>query len=135
MVKELLAAGTLALTLGSAGAAFAQDADQIAEGENVFKKCAACHQVGEGAENRVGPQLATMIGRQPGSLEGFRYSDGMVEYGETHEAWTEELLFTYLENPRQEVKGTKMAFAGLKKEEERQAVIAYMVSQQVPLTN
>jgi MATE family multidrug resistance protein len=134
MRMRLLAASALALGFGAAGAALAQD-DLIAEGEKVFKKCAACHQVGEGAENKVGPELADLIGRVPGSVADFKYSPAMVEFGEANGPWTEELLFTYLEDPRGQVKGTKMAFAGLKKPEEREAVIAYIVSQQVPMTN
>jgi len=134
MPKYLLAASTLALALG-AGAAMAQDAALIEEGESVFRRCAACHQVGEGAENKVGPELADLIGRKPGSVPDFAYSPAMVAYGEANPVWTEELLFTYLEDPRGLVKGTKMAFAGLKKPEEREAVIAYIVSQQVPKTN
>jgi cytochrome c2 len=135
MLKRLLAAGSLALAFGPAGAALAQDEALIAEGESVFRRCAACHQVGADAQNRVGPQLATLIGRKPGGLEGFDYSDAMIAYGEEHPEWTEDLLFTYLEDPRGLVKGTKMAFAGLKSEEDRRAVIAYIVSQQAPATN
>lgn len=131
MAMKMLAASALVLTFGAAGAAVAQDAAQIEEGEKVFKRCAACHQVGEGAENKVGPELADLIGRKPGTAPDFKYSPAMVEYGETHDAWTEELLLTYLENPRTEVKGTKMAFAGLKDEADRQAVIAYIVANQV----
>lgn len=131
MRNKLLAASTLALTLATGGAALAQDAAQIEEGESVFRRCQACHQVGEGAENKVGPQLATMIGRVPGTVEDFQYSEAMVAYGEENGPWTEELLLTYLEDPRGIVKGTKMAFAGLKDEADRQAVIAYMVANQV----
>ncbi len=131
MRNRLLVASALALAFGAAGAALAQDDAMIAEGEKVFKKCAACHQVGEGAENKVGPQLADVIGRTAGTLPEFKYSDGMIEYGAAGTVWSEETLFTYLENPRTAVKGTKMAFAGLKKPEEREAVIAYIVSQQV----
>jgi cytochrome c len=135
MRNRILAASALALSIGAAGVAVAQDAALIEDGEGVFRRCAACHQVGADAQNRVGPQLATVIGRKPGSLEGFRYSEAMVAFGEANAAWTEELLFTYLEDPRGIVKGTTMAFAGLKPEDDRQAVIAYIVSQQTPATN
>jgi cytochrome c len=125
MVRNLLAA---AMTMGlAAGPALAQD-DLAAEGEKVFRKCGACHQVGEGAENKVGPELNGVIGRTAGSLEGFKYSDAMIEAGAGGLVWDEATLKEYLENPRAMVKGTKMAFAGLKKEEERAAVIAYLAS-------
>lgn len=130
MRNRLLAASMLAASFAG-GAALAQDAAQIEEGEKVFRRCAACHQVGEGAENKVGPELADVIGRTAGTVEGFKYSKAMVEYGEAGNVWNEETLFAYLENPRQTVKGTNMAFAGLKDEADRQAVIAYIVSQQV----
>jgi len=94
----------------------------------VFKRCAACHAVGEGAENKVGPHLNGLIGRTAGTLPDFKYSEAMVEYGAAGNVWTEETLSTYLENPRKTVKGTKMAFAGLKDEADRQAVIAYIVA-------
>jgi cytochrome c len=131
MLKRLLAATTLAAAIGGAGTtlAFADEA-LIAEGENVFKRCAACHQIGPDAQHRVGPNLTTVIGRTAGTAEGFRYSKGMVEAGEGGLVWTPEVLEHYLENPRADVKGTTMAFAGLKKEEERQAVVAYIVSMQ-----
>ncbi len=125
---SLLAASALALSFGAAGAALAQDAAQVEEGEKVFKRCAACHAVGEGAENKVGPHLNGLIGRTAGTLPDFKYSEAMVEYGAAGNVWTEETLFTYLENPRTTVKGTKMAFAGLKDEADRQAVIAYIVA-------
>ncbi len=133
MRYQMFAAAALAASFGAFGSqALAQDAALIAEGENVFKRCAACHQIGPDAVNRVGPQLTTLIGRTAGTVEGFRYSKASVEAGEGGLVWTEEVLFEYLENPRAFMKGTNMAFAGLKKPEEREAVIAYIVSQQGP---
>ena len=128
---RLLAASALALSFGASGAALAQDAAQIEAGEKVFRKCAACHAVGEGAENKVGPELADVIGRTAGTAPDFKYSDAMVEYGAAGNVWDEATLKPYLENPRGVVKGTKMAFAGLKKPEELDAVVAYIASQQV----
>jgi cytochrome c len=129
MPKKLLAIATLALTLG-AGIASAQevDAELAAEGERVFRQCQACHQIGDGAQNRVGPMLTGVIGRTAGSLEGFRYSDAMVAKGEEGLVWDEDTLAPYLENPRQYVEGTNMAFAGLRQEEQRAAVIEYIKS-------
>ncbi len=114
-----------------AGAALADEA-LIAEGEKVFRKCAACHMIGPDAVNRVGPELTDVIGRTAGSVEGFKYSKAMIEAGENGKVWNNETLHDYLENPRGVVKGTNMAFAGLKKLEERDAVIAYIEAQQGP---
>lgn len=131
MLNRLIAATALAVAMGgtSATAAFADEA-LIAAGENVFKRCATCHQIGPDAQHRVGPELTDVIGRTAGTAEGFKYSKGMVEAGEGGLVWTPEVLEHYLENPRADVKGTTMAFAGLKKEEERKAVVAYIVANQ-----
>jgi cytochrome c len=109
-----------------AGPAWA--AGDAAEGERVFKKCAACHAVGEGAANRVGPHLNELFGRPAGGLDGFKYSKGMSEAGEGGMVWDDETLALFLEKPRDVVKGTRMAFAGLRKAEERENVIAYLRS-------
>jgi cytochrome c len=104
--------------------------DDLAEaGEKVFKKCAACHAVGEGAKDRVGPSLNGIIGRTAGSEEGFKYSPAMVKAGEAGLVWNEETLDTYLADPKADIPGNKMAFPGLKKEEDRKAVIAYITEE------
>jgi cytochrome c len=126
----LVVAGALALSFAAAGV-HAQDADQIAAGEKVFRKCAACHAVGADAKNKVGPELADVIGRTAGTAPDFEYSPAMIAYGEAGNVWDAETLSAYLESPKTVVKGTKMAFAGLKKPEERASVIAYIESQQV----
>ena len=108
---------------GSIGAAIAGD---VVKGEKVYKKCMACHMVGENAKNRVGPQLNGIIGRDVGDLEGYTYSSGMKEYAKTQAVWSEAALDAYLENPRKTVKGTRMSFAGLRKESDRVNVIAYL---------
>ena len=116
----------LALSALSTAPALAQDADQVATGEKVFRRCAACHQIGPDAENRVGPMLTGVIGRTAGTLEGFKFSKPMVEAGEGGLVWNDETLLAYLADPKALVKGTKMAFAGLKSEDDRHAVIAYI---------
>ncbi|CAM4364532.1 cytochrome c family protein [Palleronia rufa] len=98
-----------------------------AAGEKVFRKCMACHAVGEGAKTKVGPVLNGVVGRDVAANADFAYSEAMVEWG-ADKQWTPEVLSTYLENPRGTVKGTKMAFAGLRKEDERQDVIAYLAT-------
>lgn len=119
----LTAAATFALGVNGAFAE-SHSAGDVEAGATVFKKCAACHNVEE-AKNKVGPHLVNVIGRTPGSLEDFKYSKGMVAYGEEN-VWDEETLTAYLANPRGVVKGTRMAFAGLKKEEDLVNVIAYL---------
>jgi len=94
-----------------------------AAGEKVFKKCAACHKVD--GSNGTGPHLNGVVGRARGSVEGFAYSDGMAS---VHDAWTPELIEVFLTNPKADVKGTKMGFAGLPKIEDRANVIAYLAT-------
>jgi S-disulfanyl-L-cysteine oxidoreductase SoxD len=119
----------IGLVLLSALAVFpAHAAGDPVAGEKVFKKCAACHAVGEGAKNKVGPELNSLIGRVAGTAPDYAYSAAMKQAGADGKVWSEETLFTYLQNPRGEVKGTKMAFAGLKKEEEVNDVIAYLAT-------
>lgn len=122
MFSTVLRAAVLGLGLAviASPAAFA-DGD-VAAGKKVFRKCQACHVVEKG-KNRVGPSLYGVIGRKAGSVDGFKYSDAMSSYGEV---WTEEALDNYLQSPRDVVKGTKMAFPGLKKAEDRADVIAYL---------
>lgn len=104
-------------------AAAAIDADLAAQGEKVFGKCKSCHQVGEGAKNRTGPALNGIVGGPIGAAEGFKYSRTMADMGGV---WDEETLAAFLTKPRDVVKGTKMAFAGLRKEEEVAAVTEYL---------
>ena len=100
-------------------------AEDIVQGEKVFKKCRACHVV-DAEKNKTGPHLVNIIGRQAGSLESYkRYSKAMKASGII---WDAETLDGYLKSPKKYLKGTKMAFAGLKKEQDRQNVIAYLSS-------
>lgn len=104
----------------AAGRAEAQDA---AAGETVFKKCAPCHVANED-KNKIGPSLNGVIGRTAGTHPNFTYSKAMVEAGAGGLVWDEANLTTYLHDPKALVKGTKMAFVGLKKDEEdRKSVV------------
>lgn len=109
-------------------AAAAIDPALIVAGEKVFKKCKACHQVGEGAQNKSGPQLNGIVGKAAGAVDGFKYSKPMKKAGEDGLIWTEEELTAFLTKPKTYMKGTKMSFSGLKKEEEKLAVIQYLKS-------
>jgi cytochrome c len=102
--------------------AWAQDA---AAGEKVFAKCKTCH-VADQDKNKVGPSLKGVIGKQAGVHEGFKYSPAMVEAGKAGLVWDDAKLSEYLKNPKAVVKGTKMAFPGLKKDDEIANVIAYL---------
>ena len=103
----------------------AQAAGDAANGEDIFKKkCAVCHAVEEG-KNKVGPSLHGIVGKQAGSVDGFRYSSGMQNHDVV---WDAATLDPYLEDPRGVVKGTRMAFPGLKDAGERADVIAYLES-------
>lgn len=100
----------------------------VQEGAEVFKKCRACHDVGPGAKNKVGPLLNGIVGRAAGTIDGYSYSTANKEAGAKGLAWTEDVLFKYLEAPLAFMPGTKMAFAGLKDEQDRKDLIAYLKS-------
>jgi cytochrome c len=116
----LVTTGTVKLNIkGAAGPITSGD---VAAGAKVFKQCASCHTVVAG-QNRVGPSLHKLVGRKAGTVPGFKYSKANASSGIT---WTEQELFTYLENPRARIKGTTMAFVGLKAPKQRADVIAYI---------
>lgn len=110
-------------SLAFAPMALAQDAEN---GEQVFRQCRACHQVGPDAKNLVGPKLTGIIGRKAGTVEGFNYSQANKDSGTKGLVWTDDKLLAYLENPLTFMPGTKMAYAGLKDETARKDVIAYL---------
>jgi cytochrome c len=111
-----------ALTVLPLAAAPAMADPDPAQGEKVFGRCKACHVVDK-EQNRVGPHLVGIIGRPAGSVESFKYSDAMKSSGKT---WDEATLAAYLKDPKGYIPGNKMAFPGLKKEDEVEDVIAYL---------
>lgn len=100
--------------------ALAQDPEA---GKTIFKKCAACHAVGPGAKNKVGPHLNGLNGRAAGSVEGFKYSDAMKNSGIT---WDQATFAEYIANPKERIPGNKMIFAGTKDEIDRDDLFAYV---------
>jgi len=117
MLRAMIAAVALCASVAPAMAA------DPAAGEKAFAVCKACHRVGEGAKNTVGPTLNGVVGRPAGSVEGFAYSEAMKNSGLT---WDEATLTEYLKNPKAKVPGTKMAFAGVKDETKVANIIAYL---------
>ena len=97
----------------------------LAHGEKVFKKCSACHMIASGGKNMIGPNLWGVIGRTAGSVSDYKYSKAMVAYAKQ---WNFEEMNGYLIKPQAYIKGTKMAFAGLRKEKDRASVILYLNS-------
>ena len=95
----------------------------VVAGEKVFKKCAACHSIVKGGKNNIGPALYNVVGRDVGAVGDYKYSKALAAYGN---AWTFEELNGYLLKPAKWIKGTKMAFAGLRKEKDRASVILYL---------
>lgn len=118
MMKSL-GISALALTV-SAGLAFADD---LAAGEQSFKKCAPCHSIGEGAKNKVGPVLNGLNGRHSGSIPGFNYTDANKNSGIT---WDEKTFKEYIKDPKAKIPGTKMVFAGIKNDKEIDALWDYL---------
>ena len=121
MIKLSIAAGAALLALTTAS--FAEG--DVALGEKVFKKCAACHAVGPDAKNKVGPELNGVVGRPIASIADFKYSPAMTEFG-AGKVWDEATLTTYLADPKTAVPKNKMAFVGIKKDDEMKGVIAYL---------
>ena len=95
----------------------------ITAGEKIFKKCASCHSIIKGGKNKIGPALYNVVGRQVGGVSDYKYSKALLEYGKE---WTFEELNGFLIKPAKYIKGTKMAYAGLRKEKDRASVIMYL---------
>ena len=117
MRRATIAALTLAI---STGAALAQD---VAAGETSFRKCQLCHDVGEGAKNKLGPELDGLNGRKAGSVENFNYSEGLKSSGVT---WTQETFKEFIKDPRDKIPGTTMLFPGIKDDKELGDLWAYL---------
>ena len=95
----------------------------VDHGKKVWKKCSACHSIKKGGKNKIGPALYSVLGRNVAALDNYKYSKAFVAYGKS---WTFEVMNGFLKKPQSYIKGTKMAFAGLKKEKDRASVILFM---------
>ena len=109
-------------SMAAASTAPAQDA---AAGKTSFNKCMACHSIGEGAKNKVGPVLNGLDGRKSGTVEGYNYSDANKNSGIT---WNKDVFLEYIKDPKGKIPGTKMVFAGIKNEKESNDLWAYVSS-------
>lgn len=126
MKRLVLALSALLLAVPAARAE-----GDAAKGETVFRKCKACHEA-DTATNKVGPHLGDVVGRVPGTVADYNYSEPMKAFGAGGAKWDEATIDKYLENPKATVPGNKMAFPGLKKPEDRANVIAYLKSKAAP---
>ena len=95
----------------------------VVSGEKIFKKCAACHSINKGGKNKIGPALYNVVGRAVGGVDDYKYSKTLASYNKD---WTFEELNGFLQKPASYLKGTKMSYAGLRKEKDRASVIKYL---------
>ena len=126
--KPTEATATTVAAVEEAPAAPALDPDLVAKGEKVFKKCKSCHKVGAGAKNASGPHLNAIVGRVAAGVDGFKYSKALKKAADDGLVWNAETLDQFVLKPKKMIKGTKMSFAGLKKEKDRLALIEYLRS-------
>jgi cytochrome c len=120
MKKTTLGALAVITSMAAASSALAQD---VAAGKTSFNKCLACHAVGEGAKNKVGPELNGLDGRKSGTTEGYSYSEANKNSGI---AWNKEQFLDYIKDPKAKIPGTKMIFAGIKNEKEANDLWAFL---------
>lgn len=109
---------------GLSAPAFAEG--DATKGKKIFMQCQACHMVGDKAQNRTGPVLNGIVGREMASVEGYKYSPALKAKGDAGDIWDEAALTAYLENPRKYIPGNRMAYAGLKKPQDIADIIAYL---------
>lgn len=114
-----------AVVLMGTGASLAMADGDVKKGQKVFKKCKACHTINEGGKNKIGPNLFGVVGRSSAKVDGFKYSKVMKA---ANLEWNEENLDGFLKKPKKFMKGTKMSFAGVKKESQRKNLIAYLAT-------
>jgi cytochrome c len=120
MKTPILSSLVVVTSLISMSGALAQD---VTAGKSSFNKCMACHAIGEGAKNKVGPELNGLDGRKSGSAEGYSYSEANKNSGIT---WSKDQFLDYIKEPKAKIPGTKMVFAGIKNEKEANDLWAFL---------
>ena len=120
-MKKLISSALV--VIASMAAASGAQAQDVAAGKSSFNKCMACHAIGEGAKNKVGPQLNGLDGRKSGITEGYSYSDANKNSGIT---WNKDVFLDYIKDPKAKIPGTKMAFVGIKNEKEANDLWAFV---------
>ena len=118
-------AASACLWIALAGSCLASDGGR---GEDLFSQCKNCHEVGEGARNKVGPHLDGIMGRVAGTIDGFKYSKAMREAGEAGLVWSPETLSDYLEKPRSFIKGNRMSYRGMSDPDDRAALMSWLAA-------
>jgi cytochrome c len=124
-MKSVLAAAVVLAAMAQCLMVVGAQAQDVAAGEQSFKKCLPCHSIGEGAKNKVGPELNGLDGRHSGTAEGYSYSDANKNSGIT---WNKDVFLEYIKDPRAKIPGTKMIFPGIKNEKEAGDLWAYLAS-------
>jgi len=122
-MMKFVTLGLVVSALAVGAPAYAQD---VEAGAGVFKRCGACHAIGEGAKNKVGPELNELFGRVAGSIPDYNYSKAMMEAGTNGLVWDPVTLGPYLHKPKEHVPGTKMSFPGLPNQKDINNLIAYL---------
>ncbi len=115
-------------TAASSSDAATPDPQLVAAGEDLFRQCSSCHQIGDGAKHRSGPHLNGVVGRVAGSAEGFKYSNAFKSANEDGMVWDAETLAAFLADPKGYITGTRMSFRGLKSEDDLAAIAAYLAT-------
>lgn len=126
MKKFVAQLGTLGLVVSALAFAAPASAQDVDAGATVFKRCGACHSIGEGAKNKVGPELNELFGRTAGTVPDYNYSKAMIEAGQGGLVWAPDTLGPYLHKPKEHVPGTKMSFPGLPNQKDIDNLIAYL---------
>jgi len=125
-MKKTLISSLAVAVIGLAVSVVPAHAGDAAKGEKVFKKCKACHTTEAGGKNKVGPNLSGIVGKAAGTVEGFKYSDALMEKAGEGLVWDEANLDAFLKKPKEFIKKTKMSFGGIKKDEKRADLIEYL---------
>lgn len=123
------AASSSATSAPAAVQQIAQDVSPLERGAQLYKRCQSCHTLEQDGRHKVGPNMWALYGSTAGTKEGFAYSKAMSESGVI---WNDETLSAYIENPRQYMPGNRMSYAGLRKAEDREAVLAYIKAETTP---